>query len=100
MRVIRATRSQSLRLSGGVGVLLALSAWPLYAEVPAPQMNAMYECMGPYSFKFLSCTGKTANDSCDVQSFYSGHPFQRGKSTYPQVLNLLPRCHLQTPAEA
>jgi hypothetical protein len=56
--------------------------------------------MVPYSFKFLSCSGSGANDSCDVQSYYSGHPFQRGRSTYPQVLNLLPRCHLQTPAEA
>ena len=72
----------------------------LYAQPPTPQMNVMYECMVPYSFKFLSCTGSSANDTCDVLSFYAGHPFQHGKSTYPQVQNLLPRCHLQTPAEA
>lgn len=60
----------------------------------------MYECMAPYSFKFYSCTGTSATDWCDVQSFNAGHPFQRGKSTYAQVMGLLPRCHLQTPAEA
>jgi ribosomal protein L21E len=60
----------------------------------------MYECMPPYSFKFLSCTGGSATDTCDVLSFYSGHPFQHGRSTYQQVQNLLPRCHLQTPGEA
>jgi hypothetical protein len=81
-------------------VFLALPLLSLRAETPAPQMGVVYECMGPYSFKFYSCTGTGANDVCDVQSIYAGHPFQRGKSTYPQVMGLLPRCHLQTPAEA
>ena len=80
--------------------MMGLPTASLHAQPPTPQMNVTYECMAPYSFKFLSCTGSSANDTCDVLSFYSGHPFQRGKSTYPQVQNLLPRCHLQTPAEA
>jgi hypothetical protein len=100
MKGIRPIRSETRRVSAGAGVLLALSTLALHAQSPAPQLNVMYECMVPYSFKFLSCSGSGANDSCDVQSYYSGHPFQRGRSTYPQVLNLLPRCHLQTPAEA
>ena len=97
----RPIRSQtSVRVSAGAGALLALVMLPSHAQSPAPQLNVMYECMVPYSFKFLSCSGSNANDTCDVQSFYSGHPFQRGRSTYPQVLSLLPRCHLQTAAEA
>lgn len=72
----------------------------VYAQTPALQMNVMYECQAPYSFKFYSCTGKNPNDQCDVQSYTSGRPFQRGKSTYAQVMGLLPKCHLQTPAEA
>jgi hypothetical protein len=35
-----------------------------------------------------------------VQSFNAGRPFQRGKATYQQVLGLLPKCHVQTAAEA
>ena len=80
--------------------MMVLPIVSLHAQPPTPQMNVMYECMTPYSFKFLSCTGNTPNDTCDVLSFYSGHPFQHGKSTYPQVQNLLPRCHVQTAAEA
>jgi len=78
----------------------SLMAAGIHAQTPALQMNVIYECMPPYSFKFLSCTGTNATDVCDVQSLMAGHPFQRGKSTYPQVMNMLPRCHLQTPAEA
>jgi protein involved in polysaccharide export with SLBB domain len=100
MRGINVIRSRTLRVFARAGVLMVLSTASLHAETKAPQMNVMYECMVPYSFKFLSCTGTSANDACDVQSFYAGHPFQRGRSTYPQVLNLLARCHLQTPAEA
>jgi hypothetical protein len=80
-------------------VLLVLPISNLHAQAP-PQMNVVYECTPPYSLKYLSCTGTTANDWCEVQSFVTGHPYQRGRSTYPQVMNLLPQCHLQTPAEA
>ena len=83
-----------------VGALLGLWAAGAHAQTPALQMNTVYECAPPYSFKFLSCTGSSANDTCDVQSFLAGHPFQRGKSTYPQVTGMLSHCHLQTPAEA
>ena len=101
MKGTRPARSQRrLRGFAGAGAVLALAALPSHAQSPAPQLNVMYECMVPYSFKFLSCSGSKASDTCDVQSFYAGHPFQRGRSTYPQVLSLLPRCHLQTPAEA
>jgi|HubBroStandDraft_6_1064221.scaffolds.fasta_scaffold56569_3 hypothetical protein len=80
-------------------VLLAVPVSSLHAQAP-PQMNVVYECKPPYSFKFLSCTGSGAADWCDVQSFNAGHPFQRGRSTYAQVMGLMPSCHLQTPAEA
>jgi hypothetical protein len=49
--------------------------------------------------RFRQCTGTGPNDVCDVHSFRSGQPFQRGKSTCPQVMGMLPKCHLQTPAE-
>ena len=81
-------------------LLFALPMAGMLAQTPAPQMNVVYECMAPYSFKFLSCTGTKPTDLCDVQSFNAGRPFQRGKSTYQQVVTLLPKCHLQTPAEA
>jgi hypothetical protein len=71
------------------------------AQTPAFKLNTIYECQpAPISFKFLSCTGTGPADTCDVQSFNAGRPFQRGKSTYAQVLGIIPRCHLQTPAEA
>lgn len=77
--------------------------WPVasvMAQTPKLEMNVMYECPPPYSFKFLSCSGTNPNDWCDVQSYRGGRPFQRGKSTYAQVMGILPKCHLQTPAEA
>jgi hypothetical protein len=77
------------RISLAAVLMLLLPTVSLHAQPPTPQMNVMYECMTPYSFKFLSCTGSSANDSCDVLSFYAGHPFQHGKSTYLQVQNLL-----------
>ena len=80
--------------------LFVLPITSALAQAPAFQLNTMYECQPPYSFKFLSCTGTRANDVCDVQSFTAGRPFQRGKSTYPQVMGLLPTCHLQTAAAA
>jgi hypothetical protein len=70
------------------------------AQTPVLQMNTVYECQPPFSIKVLSCTGATARDQCDVQSYNVGRPFQRGKSTYPQVMALLPKCHVQSPAEA
>jgi len=81
-------------------LLFAMPMAGLFAQTPALQMNVMYQCQPPYSFKFLSCTGNTAKDSCDVQSYNGGRPFQHGRSTYPQVMALLPLCHVQTPAEA
>jgi len=81
-------------------LLFAVPMVGVLAQTPAFQLNTMYQCQAPYSFKFLSCTGTKASDQCDVQSFNAGRPFQRGKSTYPQVMALLPQCHLQTPAEA
>ena len=80
-------------------VLFAVGAGVL-AQTPVFQMNVMYECPAPYSLKILSCSGTKPADQCDVQSFNTGRPFQRGNSTYQQVMNLLPKCHLQTPAEA
>jgi hypothetical protein len=100
MTGLSAFRFRDLRSSACIGAMLSLSAGGIHAQAPALQMNVIYECVPPYSFKFLSCTGTSANDTCDVQSLMAGHPFQRGKSTYPQVMNMLPRCHLQTPAEA
>ena len=92
-------RPRKVRMSALKYLLLAVPISSLQAQAP-PQMNVVYECNPPYSFKFLSCTGASATDSCDVQSFNAGHPFQRGRSSYAQVMGLLPRCHLQTPAEA
>jgi len=72
----------------------------LLAQTPAPQMNVVYQCRPPFSIKLFSCTGANPNDQCDVQSFNTGRPFQRGKSTYLQVTTLLKTCHVQTPSEA
>ncbi len=83
-----------------MALALAYPATSMFAQTPALKMNVVYECQPPYSFKFFSCTGTSANDWCDVQSFNAGRPFQRGKSTYQQVMNLLPKCHFQTAAEA
>jgi hypothetical protein len=77
---------------------LCLPATQLAAQ--APQMNIVYQCQPPYSIKVLSCTGSQPSDTCDTQSFNAGRPFMRGKSTYAQVMTLLPRCHVQTAAEA
>jgi hypothetical protein len=99
MRGFKILQSRKVRMSALQCVLLAVPVSSLHAQA-APQMNVMYECKPPYSFKFLSCSGTGANDWCDVQSFNAGHPFQRGKSTYAQVMGLLPQCHLQTAAEA
>ena len=100
MAGIGVIRFRTLRAFSSAAVMMMLSTVSLHAQPPTPQMNVVYECMVPYSFKFLSCTGSSPSDTCDVLSFYAGHPFQHGKSTYLQVQNLLPRCHLQTPAEA
>jgi len=85
-------------------VLLAatqcLGARALLAQNQSLQLNTVYQCQPPYSIKFLSCTGKEPNDTCDTQSFTNGRPFMRGRSTYAQVMTLLPRCHVQTAAEA
>ncbi len=81
-----------------ITVALYVAATSLQAQTL--QMNTVYQCQVPLSFKVLSCTGDQPNDTCDVQSFNAGRPFQRGKSTYAQVMTLVPRCHVQTPAEA
>ena len=89
-----------MRISPLKNLVFAVPIASVLAQTPAVQMNVVYECPPPFSFKFLSCTGTTANDQCDVQSYNFGRPFQRGKSTYLQVTTLLKTCHLQTPAEA
>jgi hypothetical protein len=81
-------------------LIFAVPMASVLAQTPALQMNIVYECQPPFSIKIFSCTGAQASDQCDVQSFNAGRPFQRGKSTYPQVTTLLRTCHLQTPAEA
>jgi hypothetical protein len=83
---------------GTSAALFALVAAPTFAQ--AVQFNTVYQCRPPITFKFYSCTGTKASDTCDVQSFNAGRPFQRGRSTYAQVMQLLQQCHLQTPAEA
>lgn len=89
-----------MRTSSLNKLLFAMPVAGVLAQAPAPQLNTVYQCRPPLSFKFLSCTGTKLTDVCDVQSFNAGRPFQRGKSTYQQVMNLLPHCHVQTPAEA
>jgi hypothetical protein len=100
MKGFGAIRSGHLRIPAMGWAAFALLATSVHAATGPLQLNVIYECVPPYSLKYLSCTGTTANDWCEVQSFVTGHPFQRGRSTYAQVLNLLPQCHLQTPAEA
>lgn len=86
------------RTFGSGAVLFSLAATQMFAQ--AVQFNTVYQCRPPITFKFYSCTGTQATDTCDVQSFNAGRPFQRGRSTYAQVMQLLQQCHLQTPAEA
>jgi len=89
-----------MRISPLNSLLFVVPLTSVLAQTPALQMNVVYECRPPFAIKVLSCTGNNATDVCDVQSFNGGRPFQRGKSTYPQVMGLLPQCHVQTPAEA
>jgi hypothetical protein len=89
-----------MRISPLRSLLFSVPMASVLAQTPAVKLNVVYECPPPFSIKMLSCTGTTANDQCDVQSYNSGRPFQRGKSTYLQVTTLLKTCHLQTPAEA
>ena len=79
---------------------LCLAATQPTALAQTLQLNTVYQCQPPYSIKFLSCTGSQPNDTCDTQSFNNGRPFMHGRSTYAQVMTLLPRCHVQTVAEA
>jgi hypothetical protein len=83
----------SMLMSGALYLPVTLVA------AQAPQMNTVYQCQPPYSIKILSCTGNQPTDTCDTQSFRLGQPFMRGKSTYAQVMTLLPRCHVQTAAD-
>jgi hypothetical protein len=90
----------AMRISRVKILFFVLPVTSVMAQTPKPEMKVMYECQPPYSFKFLSCSGTNPNDWCDVQSYRGGQPFQRGKSTYAQVMGILTKCHLQTPAEA
>ncbi len=101
MNRIGAFQSCDLRRRALGGLACALLATSAHAAAGPLQLNVIYECKPPFSLKYLSCTGTGANDWCEVQSFISGHPHQRGKSTYPQVMALVQAdCHMQTPAEA
>jgi len=77
---------------------LCLAATELVAQTL--QLNTVYQCQPPFSVKFMSCSGNQPSDTCDTQSFNNGRPFVHGRSTYAQVMTLLPRCHVQYPAEA
>jgi hypothetical protein len=100
MKASSAIQSDGFKVATWGWLMCALLASHARAASGPLQLNVIYECDPPYSLKYLSCTGTKPNDWCEVQSFITGHPYQRGKSTYAQVMNLLPRCHLQTPAEA
>ncbi len=58
--------------------IFVLPVASVMAQTPRLEMNVMYECPPPYSFKFLSCSGTNLNDWCDVQSYRGRRPFQRG----------------------
>jgi len=74
---------------------LCLAAMELMAQTPTLQLNTVYQCQPPFSIKVLSCTGNQPNDTCDTQSFNNGRAFMHGRSSYAQVMTLLPRCHVQ-----
>ena len=96
MRVTAIRRISAIR-----HLLFVVPVASVLAQTPPLQMGVVYECQpAPLGFKFLSCTGTSPNDLCEVQSLNAGRPMQRGKSTYAQVMGVLPKCHLQTPAEA
>ena len=71
MRGYSVIRSRKARMSALKYLLLAVPISGVHAQAP-PQMNVVYACKPPYSFKFLSCTGTSATDWCDVQSFNAG----------------------------
>jgi hypothetical protein len=100
MKASSAIQSDGFKVATWGWLMCTLLASHARAASGTLKLNVIYECDPPYSLKYLSCTGTKPNDWCEVQSFITGHPYQRGKSTYAQVMNLLPRCHLQTPAEA
>lgn len=79
--------------------LLLLTPIVLLAQTPMLEMNVIYECRSPLGIKVLSCTGKNPTDSCAVQLVNAGHVLPPGKSTYAQVMQLLPTCHKRTAAE-
>lgn len=89
-----------MQISAPAVLAAAALCLPAASLAQAPQMKTVYQCQPPYSIEILSCTGSQPNDTCDTQSFNAGRPFMRGRSTYAQVMTLLPRCHLQTAAEA
>ena len=64
------------------------------------QLNTVYQCQAPFSIVVRSCTGSQPSDSCAVQAFSGGQALPAGRSSYAQVMALLPRCHVQSAAEA
>jgi hypothetical protein len=73
----------------------------LIAQAPVAQVNVYYECAASESFKVLSCSGAPASAVCDIQMYKQGQPALRLNMPKAQVAALLlPKCHLQTPAEA
>ena len=70
------------------------------AQAPGFKIGAIYECAGGQCFQVAMCTGSGSAEMCGVQTYVRGQPAQRVMSTRPQLMALLPSCHLQTPQEA
>ena len=82
-------------------LLFAVPVASVLAQTSVLQMNVIYECAGAESLKVLSCNGRAGSAVCDLQTYKGGQPFLRVNMPQTQIAGLLlPKCHLQTPAEA
>ena len=90
-----------MRISILRSLLFAVPVASFLAQAPALRMNVIYECAAAESLKVLSCNGAAGSAVCDVQTYKGGQPILRVSMPQAQIASLLlPKCHLQTPAEA
>ena len=90
-----------MRISAIKNLLLAVPITSVLAQTPAPQVNVLYECEDAESIKILSCSGPAGSAICDLQAYQGGQPALRVSMPPQQIATLLlPKCHVQTAAEA
>ncbi|MDP9115198.1 MAG: hypothetical protein M3O20_16135 [Acidobacteriota bacterium] len=79
-----------------VATTFAVLTTAAFAQTPALQIGAVYQCSPTQVLKLLSCNAAT----CDVQIYAGGQPAQRAQPDRQKLTALLAPCHVQTPQEA